>query len=355
MRLTHQGGWNDMHNDMAITDEERRKFAEWTALDEDLADMDPSLAERILDSRIGFARGDLARTDYWHDPEGIDVVEDIQYVDDGSRGHRLDLYLPHDSVVRGGRTTPVYIDIHGGGFVYGYKELNRNFCTHLVQQGFAVFSLNYRPAPETDFLGQLEDISAAFRWIRDHRADYPIAQDQVFLTGDSAGGTLALYMTAIERSDEFANAIDIERSGLHVAGGALVSPLTDLMPYLALCGTDPERNANESGPASIVEHISPMFFSRLAAKKSGLADLETMAEEVDFPPIFINTSSDDFIQVESLKLAAALAAARHDVELHDWHTNKGETLGHVFPVCMSWLDESQKVLRMMHDFTYANL
>lgn len=186
-----------MFKDIEITDEERRVFPRWTALDEDLADTDSGLAEQVLKSRLEFARGDLPRTDYWHDPEGIDVIADIQYADDGSRAHRLDLYLPHDSVVRGGRTTPVYIDIHGGGFVYGYKDLNRNFCTNLAAQGFAVFSISYRPAPETDFLGQLDDVSAAFRWIGTHRGNYPIDQNQVFLTGDSAGGTLALYMLSL--------------------------------------------------------------------------------------------------------------------------------------------------------------
>lgn len=162
-----------MFEKVLITDEERQMFPKWTVLDEDLADVDPVLAEQVLESRLEFFRGDISRTDYWHDPEGIDVIADIQYVDDGTRAHRLDLYLPHDSVVRGSKTTPVYIDIHGGGFVYGYKDLNRNFCTNLAKQGFAVFSISYRPAPETDFLGQLEDTAAAFRWIREHRDDYP--------------------------------------------------------------------------------------------------------------------------------------------------------------------------------------
>ena len=132
-----------MLNNIVITDEERKLFLSWTALDEDLA-------EAVLRSRLDFARGDLSRTDYWHDPEGIDVFEDVPYVDDGTRAHRLDLYLPHDSVVRGGKTTPVYIDIHGGGFVYAYKELNRNFCTNLAKLGFAgphrkpIFSDNWR-------------------------------------------------------------------------------------------------------------------------------------------------------------------------------------------------------------------
>mgnify|MGYP000127633326 FL=1 len=134
-----------MFEKVLITDEERQMFPKWTVLDEDLADVDPVLAEQVLESRLEFFRGDISRTDYWHDPEGIDVIADIQYVDDGTRAHRLDLYLPHDSVVRGSKTTPVYIDIHGGGFVYGYKDLNRNFCTNLAKQGFAVFSISYRP------------------------------------------------------------------------------------------------------------------------------------------------------------------------------------------------------------------
>lgn len=344
-----------MLNNIVITDEERKLFLSWTALDEDLAEVEPDLAEAVLRSRLDFARGDLSRTDYWHDPEGIDVFEDVPYVDDGTRAHRLDLYLPHDSVVRGGKTTPVYIDIYGGGFVYAYKELNRNFCTNLAKLGFAVFSVNYRPAPETDFLGQLEDVAAAFRWIRIHRHEYPIDQNNVFLTGDSAGGTLALYMTAIERSGKFAKAMGVGQSGLTVAGSAFVSPLADLTPYLALCEPGTRKTIEESKETSIVEHIAPTFFAKLHAKKTELTNLATMAEEVEFPPILINTSSDDFIHVESLKLATALVAAGHDVELHDWYTHKGQSLGHVFPVCMSWLDESRETLRMIHDFAYARI
>lgn len=298
-----------MFEKVLITDEERQMFPKWTVLDEDLADVDPVLAEQVLESRLEFFRGDISRTDYWHDHEGIDVIADIQYVDDGTRAHRLDLYLPHDSVVRGSKTTPVYIDIHGGGFVYGYKDLNRNFCTNLAKQGFAVFSISYRPAPETDFLGQLEDTAVAFRWIREHRDDYPVAQDQVFLTGDSAGGTLALYMTAVERSSEFAEKIGIGQSGLSVAGSALISPLTDLTSYLALCGFDAKCEFGDARLVPIIDCIAPMFFTRLFDRGAELADLKTMAEEVDFPSVFINTSSDDFIHVESLKLATALVAA----------------------------------------------
>ncbi|WP_307722436.1 alpha/beta hydrolase [Bifidobacterium moukalabense] len=95
-----------------------------------------------------------------------------------------------------------------------YKDLNCNSCTNLAKQGFAVFPISYRPAPETDFLEKLEDIASASHWIRTYQDKYPIDWNRAFLARDSAGGTLTLYMTAIERSSEFAEAFGIKQSGL---------------------------------------------------------------------------------------------------------------------------------------------
>lgn len=46
-----------MLNNIVITDEERKLFLSWTALDEDLAEVEPDLAEAVLRSRLDFARG----------------------------------------------------------------------------------------------------------------------------------------------------------------------------------------------------------------------------------------------------------------------------------------------------------
>ena len=193
----------------------------WTEIDDDLADTDPDRAARIREDRLRIAKFDYARTAYWHDPESIDAICDMPYLPDGgydaeageSRGHLLDLYLPHSAMVRGGATLPVFIDIHGGGFTYGYKELNRNFNMHLAALGFAVFSLNYRPAPQTDLRGQLADVQNALAWIRDHADDWPISPHNIFLTGDSAGGALAWYTLLLERNPDAAQAFGIASGG----------------------------------------------------------------------------------------------------------------------------------------------
>lgn len=330
-------------------------YGYWTEIDGDLAGCDEPLASLIRESRLDFARGDQSRVPLWSVPDGVDVFEDIAYADDADlvRGHRLDLYLPHDAVLRGGHTLPVYVDVHGGGFVYGYKELNRNFCTRLAARGFAVFSLNYRPAPQTDFLGQLRDVLDALAWIRDHRGSYPVASDGVWMTGDSAGGCLAFFATAVESSPRLASMLGVRPSGVGVHGAALVSGVYDLTPYIPY--PDAQAALPNVGQASILNVLSDTFFDCLRKVDREAVDVRSIVGSVELPPLFLNTSSDDFIQSETLRLAALLADTHTDFELHDWKTRKGETLGHVFPVCMSWLEESGRTLDLIRDFTYARL
>lgn len=332
----------------------------WTEIDGDLAGVQDDIAAAILRSRCETVLCDYPRAPYWHDPESVDAICDVAYLPDGGyeagqvRGHLLDIYLPHDAVVRNGKTTPVYVDIHGGGFCYGHKELNRNFYTHLAARGFVVVSLNYRPAPQTNLRGQLADVQAALRWLKDHLNDYPAAPDAVFVTGDSAGGALALLTLAIENNPKAAAAFGIEQaSGIGLKGGALVCGVYSL--------ASPSKAADrgigyETGKRAMLEDINgPEFFAGMDDADPDFLTAGDIVANVDLPPLFLLTSSDDFLQDETLALATALARKGADFELQDWKTGKGETLGHVFPVCMTWLAESQHVLDSIHDFTYARL
>lgn len=331
----------------------------WTQIDGDFDGVNPKVAAAILQSRCETSKFDYPRTNYWHDPESIDTYCDIPYLPDGGteegqvRGHLLDIYFPHDALVRGSHTTPVYIDIHGGGFVYGYKELNRNFNTHLAACGFAVVSLNYRPAPQATLRGQLEDIQAALRWIREHLSEYPVDASSLFITGDSAGGALALLTLAIESSPKAALAFGIEQvSGTQFKGGALVCgvySLADSRKNEASSDFDPNWRTN------LENVVGEEFFEGLDDADPTFLTPAGIVANCDLPPLYIQTSSDDFLQADSLALATALARRNADFEIHDWKVGKAQSLGHVFVVCMTWLDESKQILREIRDFSYARL
>ena len=69
-------------------------------------------------------------------PEGVQAVLDVPYLEDGAKEHLLDIYTPDDFE----KPLPLIIDIHGGGLMYGYKEINKNFCYHRARDGIMVIS-----------------------------------------------------------------------------------------------------------------------------------------------------------------------------------------------------------------------
>lgn len=74
---------------------------------------------------------------------------------------------------------PVIVDVHGGGWVYGNKELNEYYCMELAKLGFVVCDINYRLCPVTDLKGQVQDVTAALQWIFDHIHQYGGDSEQI--------------------------------------------------------------------------------------------------------------------------------------------------------------------------------
>jgi acetyl esterase len=95
-------------------------------------------------------------------PDGIEAIVDVPYAEDGQRGHLLDVYYPKGAKEK----LPVIMDIHGGGFLYGDKDINKLYGHHLAKRGFVVFNLNYRLAfNDAKVPGQIQDIVSAINWI----------------------------------------------------------------------------------------------------------------------------------------------------------------------------------------------
>jgi acetyl esterase len=151
--------------------------------------------------------------------QGIEEVTDIAYIDDGLRGHLLDVYFPRKAQ---DKKLPVVIDIHGGGWMYGYKELNKNYNLYLSSSGYTVFSLSYRLAPEVFMPDQIKDIFAALKWIDEHMDEFPCDRNNVYLTGDSAGGQLAGYTAVIYNNPVLEKAFCVSGAGFKFNAVALI-------------------------------------------------------------------------------------------------------------------------------------
>ena len=61
---------------------------------------------------------------------------------------------------------PVYVNFHGGGWVFGGLATDHDFCKRLVLElGCVAFDVDYRLAPEYKFPVAVEDCWATFNWV----------------------------------------------------------------------------------------------------------------------------------------------------------------------------------------------
>ena len=177
----------------------------------------------------GIEIGDNANYSKKEYPTDSVEYKDIPYIADGDQYHLLDVYVPQE-FDKDGKKHPVIIDIHGGGWYYGTKDLNRFFCLHLARKGFIVFNMSYRLAPKATWIDQVRDCMAALKYISEHMEEYGGDASNVFLTGDSAGGNLSSVCAGICTSKVMQNAFDVEDPGLKVSAVGLTSPATYLDP-----------------------------------------------------------------------------------------------------------------------------
>lgn len=259
-------------------------------------------------------------------PGGIVCKENIAYIDDYNKYHLLDFYYPENTT----ENLPLIIDIHGGGWWYGTKEINKYYCMELAKRGFIVANINYRLADRVNIAGQLGDIFACLQWIDKNSDKYYIDRNNVFLTGDSAGGQFCCLTAQINADSELQKKLHLPKNKLSFNAAAATSPVIDLVsPNIMM-------NVNLNALLSTTHHkSSPYYF---------LMQFKNIASD-SLPPFFVVTSSGDFVRAQGRELHKILDELNVENEFYDY-TEKldGRKLPHVFSVTMPFTAPSQKCI-----------
>lgn len=249
------------------------------------------------------------------EPQGIEQICDKVYIDDGNRYHMLDVYYPENTKGK----LPVIIDIHGGGWMYGDKELNKIYCLNLAKRGFVVFNISYRLVPDVTVNEQLQDCAEALKWIGEHMSEYPCDVENIMLTGDSAGGHLAAFSAVLMTNSELRNIFDVVDCNIKLTALTLTSPVADMNPGGAL-GIYTKAMWGEN--YKFKQTYPYMNFS----------DIMDMGQ---LPPTCLITSSGDFIAIKQTRHFANLMKEKNiPSKLMDFDKFEGENLPHVFSVIL---------------------
>jgi acetyl esterase len=118
----------------------------------------------------------------------------------------LDIYLPPGSAIgspsamamsmaRASSTNsaPVLM-IHGGGFSLGERSDGIQWDRWFAARGYTVFDVDYRLDPPVSWNLAAPDVACAMGWVAAHASEYNVAPDRMLITGQSAGGSLAMQV-----------------------------------------------------------------------------------------------------------------------------------------------------------------
>jgi acetyl esterase len=95
---------------------------------------------------------------------------------------------------------PALVYFHGGGWVIGDLDTHDVVCRTLCNAArCAVFSVEYRKAPEAPFPAAVDDCFAALSFVFSNSNSLRINASQIAVGGDSAGGNLATVAALLAR------------------------------------------------------------------------------------------------------------------------------------------------------------
>lgn len=284
------------------------------------------ISEAVREIRTNWAIRDAKRDEGLATPEDIRRYDDISYGPYG-KWNLLDIYQRKDAKGAG----PVIVNVHGGAWVYGNKEIYQFYCMNLAQRGFTVVSFNYRLAPEVGYPAPLEDTNAVMTFIKEHAEEYQLDPENVFVVGDSAGAQIASQYLTIYSNPEYAAFFDFRVPDVKIRAAALN------------CGLYDVKKAIEVGLEERIEdYVGEERDQEPMGKGTVLESLDVTGNMTkDFVPSFVMSAVNDFLVDHAEPMYRYLKTLGTDCEFRIYGSKEQEEVAHVFHVNIK-LEEAKK-------------
>ena len=192
----------------------------------------------------------------------------------------------------------VYLDVHGGAFVFGAGECCRVMSVGTATRyGARVWSVDYRMPPDHPFPAGLDDCLAAYRALL---ADHDPAE--IIVGGGSAGGNLAAALVLRARDEGLpmpaavvlmTPAVDLTASGDSLQTNLGLDPLVP-------GGATPTFGMYAGDAALTDPYVSPLYGDFAPG----------------FPPTILTTGTRDRLLSDTVRMHRALRNAGIPADLH---------------------------------------
>ena len=226
-------------------------------------------------------------------PGHVTTQENVVFGTGGGRELHCDVFTPPDDV----RNRTAILIVHGGGWWEGDRTQLKGYGVQLARYGFLCVTSEYRLSREAIWPAQIHDVNAAVRWMRANSDVLGIDQNKICVSGNSAGGHLAL-MAAAQRPE-------FEGDGGNAGVSSTCAAIIAIYPPTLL-------RAGNAGDA-----LHALFGGKVDRAIEDAASPLTHARG-NFPPtMLIHGNADTVVPVSaSFEMYQALAKSGAPVELH---------------------------------------
>lgn len=140
--------------------------------------------------------------------EGAQASVDVDYsgIEESEKTINADGFEIVLNIVRPTGTSeeklPVFMFIHGGGWVLGDYPTHKRLVRDLVvNSGYAAVFVNYTRTPEAVFPQQINEIYAATKWVAENGDEINVDGKNLAVVGNSVGGNMTA-VTALQAKDK---------------------------------------------------------------------------------------------------------------------------------------------------------
>ncbi|WP_343617961.1 alpha/beta hydrolase [Flavobacterium sp.] len=210
---------------------------------------------------------------------------------------------------------PVFIFIHGGGWVLGDYPTHRRLVRDLVVESGAVAVFpDYTPSPEAQYPVAINEIYAATQWVSENGKEIGVDGKNLAVVGNSVGGNMTAAITLMAK----------DKKGPHIKLQVLLWPVTD-------ANFETESYNLYANGRFLSKNMMKWFWDNYlpdTAKRTEkyASPLQaSLAELKDLPPALVQTAENDVLRDEGEAYARKLNEAgvpvtltRYNGLIHDY-------------------------------------
>lgn len=228
-------------------------------------------------------------------------------------GEKVKIHIVKPIGARSG--SPVFIYIHGGGWVLGDYPTHRRLVRDLVVESGAVAVFpDYTPSPEARYPIAINQIYAATKWVAEHGDEIGVDGKNLAVVGNSVGGNMTASVVLMAK----------EKNGPAIKLQVLLWPVTD-----ANFETGSYKELGEE--RFLTRNMMIWFWDNYLPDKKARKEIYASPLQADLeqlkglPPALVQTAENDVLRDEGEAYARKLDEAgvpvtvtRYDGLIHDY-------------------------------------